>query len=167
MATLTIYNLLLDSIVHRKATTELIEQVKCVEKRIFPKDEAMDFEMELKKRTTEMWIVVDEGEEDSSHLAPVTAYMLMARVHGVALLHKICVVEGYQRRRIASKMISKLRDRLQSQGCEKIQLWVDYQRTPAIRLYTSLGFKDVDRSRDYYGPGRHGLQMVYELNYIW
>ena len=168
MATITTYNTRLDRIGQGKVSAELIEQVKRAEKRTFPKEEAMNFDMELKKRNTDMWIVVNQEEdEDSNRPAPVVAYMLIARVHGVALLHKICVMEGYQRRGLARAMISKSKDRLCAQGCEKIQLWVDYQRIPAIRLYTSLGFKDVDRSRDYYGPGRHGLQMVSELNYIW
>ena len=166
MATITVFNLRLEQMGDGKVPPEMIEQVKRAEKHIFPKDEVMDFDMELKKRNTALWIVVGE-EENPSRQVPVVAYMLVARAHGVALLHKICVVEGYQRRGIARAMVSKLRDRLQSQGCEKIQLWVDHQRMPAIKLYTSLGFKDTDRSRDYYGPGRHGLQMVSELNYIW
>lgn len=142
-----------------------IDQVKRIEKRTFPKNEAMDFDAELKKSNTELVLIIADADDD--HQAPVVGYMLSARNHGVTLLHKICVVEGYQRRGLAKTMIRKLVTRVESQGCERIQLWVDFQNAAAISLYASLGFKDYDRSRDYYGPNRHGLQMIQELNYVW
>ena len=147
---------------------ELLDQVKRVEKHHFPKDEAMEFGAELHKRNTEFMIVLAPTEvEDPPQKATVAGYMLHARVHGVALLQKICVDDVYQRRGIARSMMTRLKSNLESQGCQKIQLWVDFKRPPAISLYTALGFRNTDQSRDYYGPGRHGMKMVLDLNYIW
>ena len=170
MATIKVHDSELNQLVCKGTGLDnLINRVKHLEKRTFPKDEAMDFDMELKKRNTELMIVLgpeDEGEAD--HEGPLAAYMLYARVHGIALLHKICVVDVYQRRGFARSMITRLISSLESQGCQKLKLWVDFVRLPAINLYSALGFKNADRARDYYGPGRHALQMVYDdLNYVW
>ena len=165
MADLVFFNLGFAALAPSAVPHDGIDQVKRIEKRTFPKGEAMDFDMELKKRNAELMLILDDASDDQ--YTHVVGYMLSARNHGVTLLHKVCVVEGYQRRGIARSMIKKLLKKVESQGCERIQLWVDFQNAPAISLYTSLRFKDYDRSRDYYGPGRHGLQMIQELNYVW
>ena len=127
----------------------------------------MDFDMELKKRNTELTVIVDPSNSSAENAAQLVGYMLIARVHGVALLHKVCVVDHYQRKGVAKTMISNLKEKLESQGCEKIQLWVDTKRTPARALYNSLGFKLSDGTRDYYGPGRDALKLELDLNYVW
>ena len=158
---------------HRVASVEvdvegLIAQVKHLEKHTFSKNEAMDFDTELRKQNTELLVVLapmDAGGPIRG--AALAAYMLHARVHGVALLHKICVADVYQRRGLARSMIIRLISNLELQGCQKVQLWVDFLRPPAVGLYTALGFKKGDRAKDYYGRDRHGLQMTYDMNNIW
>ena len=165
MATITIYDIALNTVPKDSHPPDFLEQIRKVERRTFPKDEAMDFEMELKKRNTEITIVLGESDEEAK--PRVVAYMLYARLHGIALLQKICVLESYQRRGTARKMLSMLKTKLESQGCERLQLWVDMARKPARSLYASLGFRESDRSRDYYAPGRHGIKMVLDLNSVW
>lgn len=143
----------------------LLEKVERVEKRVFPKNEAMDFRSELKKRNTELVIALGSVEADVlGRDKPVAAYLLTARAHGTALLHKVCVAEPYRRRGMARKMIIDLISRLGNQSCEELQLWVDVQREPALRLYESLGFNRAGTLEDYYGPGRDGLKMVLEID---
>ena len=165
MATTTIYDFALNTTAKDNPPPDFLEQIKKIERRTFPKDEAMDFETELKKRNTEMTVVL--GERDGDAKPRVVAYMLYARLHGITLLQKICVLERYQRRGIARKMLAMLKTKLENQGCERLQLWVDMARMPARSLYGSLGFREADRARDYYAPGRHGLKMVLDLNSVW
>ena len=169
MATIKVYDIQLRSVNDSKVhVDELLDQMRRIEKHHFPKDEAMNFATELVKRNTElMIIVVRTDEEGPLYKVIVAGYMLHSRVNGVALLHKLCVDDVFQRRGIARSMVTRLKSNLESQGCQRIQLWVDFKRPPAINLYTSLGFRNTDQSRDYYGPGRHGMMMVLDLNYIW
>ena len=64
-------------------------------------------------------------------------------------------------------MLLMLKVKVEAQGSERLQLWVDVARAPARRLYESVGFKDADWSKDYYGPGRTGVKMVLQLNSVW
>ncbi|OCL06591.1 hypothetical protein AOQ84DRAFT_321196 [Glonium stellatum] len=81
----------------------------------------------------------------------------------LALLHKICVAQPHRQQGIAKAAIALLRSRLEKEGCDSIQLWVDEDRSAARALYASCDFKQVDRCLDYYGPGRIGLKMVLRL----
>jgi ribosomal protein S18 acetylase RimI-like enzyme len=166
MGTITALDPDMNSIDKVDQPVSLLTQVKRAEKKTFSRDEAMDFDMELKKRNTELIVVLEKNESLHVHEI-VSAYLLYARLHGVALLHKVCTLEGYQRQGIARRMLSRLKNNLQSQGCEKLQLWVDESRTPARSLYESLDFRITDRARDYYGPGRTGIKMVLDLNSVW
>ena len=151
--------------VHQAARLpNLLDQVKRVEKRIFPRDEALDFDYELKKRNTEMIIVLEETV--NNHECGLAAYLVYARLHGVVLVHKVCVLDRYQRQGVATAMLSWLKGKLQGQGCQKLQLWVDEARIPARSLYESLGFRIADRAKDYYVPGRTGIKMVLSLNLV-
>ena len=159
MGAITVHDLSLHVVAKNDEPTDLLEQIKRIERRVFPKDEALDFDMELNKRNTEMTVVLGD--------AKVVAYMVYARLHGIALLHKICVLESYQRRGTARNMLVLLKEKLESQGLERLQLWVNMARKPARGLYESLGFREADRAKDYYAPGRHGIKMILDLNSVW
>lgn len=183
---------------------DMLAQIKQLEKRTFPKNEAMDFEAELKKRNTELIVVLDtsppseaislkttqasrrppkslldseknhdpSSKDDTLSLdqtSPtlIVAYVLHARSAGTSLVHKVCVAEKYRRRGIARQLLTMPKTKLEGQGCERIQLWVDWQRDSAIDLYKSVGFRRVDGARDYYGVDRHGIKMVMDLNWVW
>ena len=167
MGTMTVLDQSMKLIDKGKEPSNLLDQVKRAERRTFPRDEAMDFDLELKKRNTELIAVLADPQSTEDCERSLAGYLVYARLHGIALLHKVCVLEGHQRQGIARSILSMLKDRLQSQGCERLQLWVDEARKPARALYESMGFKITDRARDYYGPGRTGIKMVLDLNSVW
>ena len=80
----------------RVAKDDLIHQVQHVEKKTFPRREAMDFTTELQKRNMDLVIIVD----DAGVLTPVrpklVAYTVFVhqKAGSAVLLHKICVSEG-------------------------------------------------------------------------
>ena len=146
----------------------VMAQIKRAEKKTFPKSEALDFDIELKKQNTEM-IVVLAGKLHSTvgEDALVAAYLVYARSHPSALLHKVCVLEDHQRQGIARGLLCMLKRELRNRGCSQIALWVDEARKPARSLYESIGFRAVDQARDYYGPGRNGIRMTSDLLRDW
>ncbi|MCJ1243469.1 hypothetical protein MMC30_000666 [Trapelia coarctata] len=160
MGTITVLDQTMRAVDKAIQPSNLLDQVKRTERRTFPRDEAMDFDLELKKRNTELIVVLEEQESTEDHENNLAGYLVYARLHGIALLHKVCVLEGHQRQGIAHRMLSRLKDKLQGQGCERLQLWVDEARMPSRALYESMGFKISDRARDYYGPGRTGIKMA-------
>ncbi|MCJ1389246.1 hypothetical protein MMC18_002102 [Xylographa bjoerkii] len=139
--------------------SDLMDRIQKAERKTFPKGESLDFKQELRKTNTELMVVLFDVDDKKS----LAAYMLYARLHKITLLHKVCVLENYRRQGLARNLLSRLRERLQCQGCEKLQLWVDEARQPARGLYESLGFEIVTRAEDYYSPGRTGLKMVLEI----
>jgi axial budding pattern protein 2 len=137
----------------------LLTEVKRIEKKTFPSSEAIDFETELKKRNTKVVLaVIGDGQSIEA-----VGYLLYLRMKRIVLLHKICVSQAHRQRGIGKALISSLRSRQENEGADCIQLWVDEDRAPARALYASLGFGQVDRCIDYYGPGRTGLKMLLKL----
>lgn len=136
--------------------------VKQAEKRTFPRIEVFDFDTELKKRNTELMIILDEALPPKS--TALIAYSVYARHKKTVLLHKVCVLENYRRQGVARRMLERQKERLRCQSCESIQLWVDEKREPAICLYAGLGFHEVGRLEDYYAPGRTGIRMLLSLS---
>ena len=166
MANIIILNTDMTPIIKAAKPPDLLDQVKRAEKRTFPRDEALDFDYELKKRNTELIVVLAEEESGGDHERVLAAYIVYARLRGAVLVHKVCVLDGHRRQGIARAMLSWLKDKLQGQGCEKLQLWVDEARKPARSLYESLGFRTAGRATDYYGPGRTGIKMILSLSSV-
>ncbi|KAI9678130.1 MAG: hypothetical protein M1817_006074 [Caeruleum heppii] len=138
----------------------VLASVKRLEKKAFPAQESLDFDMELRKLNTHLLCVVQMDATDIK----VMAYLVYARIKQQASLHKVCVAEGHRRRGLATTMLTTMQRDLQRQNCRTIHLWVDEARETARRLYESCGYRPVERVADYYSPNRHGLKMVLQLN---
>lgn len=133
----------------------IIRRVAKIERKTFPSSEAFDFGAELKKKNTNMIVVIKGGNPED-----LVGYLVHLRMKRLVLLHKICVVEQMRTKGVGKALIHSLRLHLEKQGgCQSIQLWVDEARSPARALYESCGFQQIDRCEDYYGPGRTGLKM--------
>lgn len=139
----------------------ILRQIKHAEKRLFPRNEALDFDQELKKRNAELIAVLECIEASSVPI--VAAYAVFVHTPPLALLHKVCVLERYRRRGIAAQMLSVYHQSLARRGCGKVQLWVDEQRIAARHLYENLGFEEVGRLENYYGPHRTAIRMLLQL----
>ena len=142
-----------------KDQQKYLAEIQRIEKKNFPSSEALDFDAELKKRNTNVILAL----KDFDGSIEVAAYLVYLRMKRLTLLHKICVAQPYRQQGIAKEMITLLRSRLEKEGCDSVQLWVDEGRTAARALYASCDFKQIDRCPDYYGPGRTGLRMVLRL----
>lgn len=74
--------------------------------------------------------------------------------HGRIL--NICVDPRYRRLGIARDLMLTAEALLPPR---RMVLMVDQKNDAAIALYTSLGYRDVGLTPDYYGPHRHGVMM--------
>ena len=144
---------------------ELLQQVQHVEKKTFPRREALDFSIEIQKRNMDLVIIVDDAGIAKSAKPNLVAYMVFAHLKAgnAVLLHKICVHDEFRRRGIARTVLGTQVERLKKQGCTKLQLWVDEANVPARRLYNAMGFQEMSRVVDYYAAGRTGIQMIWAI----
>ena len=152
----------------RVAKDDLINQVQHIEKKTFPRREAMDFCNELQKRNTDLVIIVDDYSVATTARPNLVAYLVFGHLKAgnAVLLHKVCVSLEYRRRGIAKTVLESQAEILKKQGCTKIQLWVDAGNEPARRLYEVLGLEEVSKVIDYYAVGRTGIQMLWRLSSV-
>ena len=150
------------------AKDDFIHQVQHIEKKTFPRREAMTFSTEVQKRNQDFVITVDDSAVVKPARPKLVAYMVFVHLKAgnAVVLHKICVSEDYRRRGVARMMLETQAERLKKQGSTKLQLWVDAENVPARRLYKVVGFEEVSRVSDYYAVGRTGIQMLLELSSV-
>ena len=139
---------------------QVLPQVGKTERKTFPHSEAMAFESELQKSNFELTLVVEETPAQPR----LVAYAGITRIKRTALLHKLCVVEELRNQGIATQLLRLQIKKLEIQGCDGVQLWVDEARKSAKHLYDIFEFNVVRTVEDYYGPGRCGLRMILRLN---
>lgn len=162
----------------RTEAFEILTQIARIEKKTFPANEAFPFGEELwrKKPNTRVVFAVKNAAASSSSSPSksqsqsatgarplLIAYAVYVRQKGVALLHKVCVAEPYRRLGVGLKLMNYVRQRLEKEGCQAVQLWVDKTRLPARALYVCCGFEEREEVSDYYAPGRTGIRMVLTL----
>ncbi|KAJ5689642.1 hypothetical protein N7462_004034 [Penicillium macrosclerotiorum] len=149
----------------RNQALEILAQIARVEKKTFPTNEAFSFAEELWRKKPNTRVLYTTPATTGRPVAPseVVAYAVYVRQKGVALLHKVCVVEAYRRQGVGQLLMSYIQERLRNEGCQYIQLWVDQARVPARALYCRCGYKEKEVIPDYYAPGRTGIRMVLDL----
>ena len=137
----------------------MLPQIKQCEKKCFPSNEALNCELELKKRNVRVVVILHDGF--SSSRQQLVAYLVFShpKAGRTILLHKVCVVKDYRRQGVAKLALQYEIERLRRQPSSEIQLWVHKNNTAATELYRSVGFEIVKEIGDYYGPGRAGAQM--------
>ena len=139
----------------------VLPQVQRAERRNFPRHESFDFESELKKCNVELVAVLDENAVGPTLIAYLV--FVHAKPGKFVRLHKICVLGHFRRQKTATTMLNIMAERYKGRGCSKIQLWVDEHNLPARGLYEGAGFQELNRAKDYYSPGRTGIQMALNL----
>lgn len=149
----------------RNEALEILDRISRAERKTFPANEAFGFGEHLwrKKPNTRVLYATRANEGGRSDLV---AYAMYVRQKGVALLHKVCVIEPYRRQGVGQQLTSYIQERLRKEGCQYVQLCVDQAREPARVLYTRSGFEEREVVPDYYAPGRTGIRMVLDLERV-
>jgi tRNA threonylcarbamoyl adenosine modification protein YeaZ/ribosomal-protein-alanine acetyltransferase len=87
------------------------------------------------------------------------AYAGVTNLGGIADVLTLTVADGHRRKGIGRELLRRLIDWARSQKCKAIMLEVRVGNEEAIPLYTSFGFIEISRRRDYYGPGKTAIVM--------
>ncbi|KAJ2382727.1 hypothetical protein GGI05_005562, partial [Coemansia sp. RSA 2603] len=171
----------------RRDYESLVPRCQQIERRVFPKSEAMDIAKELRKPNQFLFAVLDLdtslGAANQADMQLVSYGILaIGKIDGIARISKVCtdpscrgrgagelVVNGMlkalgvgtktQLVNTVSASYSYIRVISQA-GMSTIQLHVDKQRADAIRLYTRCGFSAKAEIADYYSAGRDALLMA-------
>ena len=85
-------------------------------------------------------IVVDEGE-----------------------LYRIAVLPQYRRQGLARKLLDALSKTARSMEVTTLHLEVSHLNTGAVAFYEGYGWQQTGLRKNYYGPGDHGLLMMFNL----
>ena len=158
MATITCF-----SRTGQKLTTArqlVVRKVEHVEKKAFPRHEAFDFATELRKRSLELNVILNDEVSMTNGEIVLVAY---TKNTNLVNLHKICVQESFRRQGIGQKLLFMQIEKLRRRGATKVQLWVDENNLAARLLYEKAGFEEVRRLEDCYISGRTGIQMIKNL----
>lgn len=148
---------------NQKEAFEILAQIARVEKKTFPSNETFSFGQELWRKKPNTRVLYATSAPAPGARPVLIAYAVYVRQKGAALLHKVCVIEALRRQGVGQTLMEYMQQRLQKEGCQYIQLWVDKAREPARALYTRTGFRAREEIADYYAPGRTGIRMVLDL----
>lgn len=148
----------------KQQAQNILTQISRIEKKSFPTNEAYQFTQDLWKKKSNTQVLYAYTTSNETKDVIVTAYAVYVRQKGTALLHKICVAQPYRRKGLGIQLMDYIRQRLEREGCQYIQLWVDKDRCPARSLYLHCGFVECEEVVDYYSPGRSGIRMVLSLD---
>lgn len=75
-------------------------------------------------------------------------------------IYTLTVSPRAQGRGVGRALLEKALHALQERGVRRVFLEVAADNPPAIRLYRSLGFRQIGTLPDYYAPGRPALHML-------
>lgn len=78
-------------------------------------------------------------------------------------LHRVIVAPEHRGRGIGRALVEAGLAWAADRRGRRMLLEVEHDNAPALRLYRGLGFTELARRKDYYGPGRHALVMQYEM----
>jgi len=72
------------------------------------------------------------------------------------------VLARYRRQGIGQALLQHGVDSLTALGVNRVKITADVSNAPAVKLYRTLGFKQIGVGPDYYGDGRDRLIFEYE-----
>lgn len=143
-----------------------IPRVTELEQQSFPMQSwrAPQFWNELAQEPEQVYYVVaEEGATAPTDSPQVVGYAGASAFAPVADLRTIAVGSQQRGRGIGEQLLRHVGQWAQEQHCRTMLLEVAVTNDPAQRLYTSFGAQQVDRRRDYYGPGADALVLELAL----
>lgn len=147
----------LENITIQRMTRDDIEEIGRLERLCFSDPWAKEnFREELKHRFS-VPLVVKSGQT-------IIGYMCLWRIEDEMEIANFAVSPEFRRRGIGRKMMERVLWEAEERGVTNLILSVRESNLPAIKLYTSCGFVEVYRRKNYYRqPGEDAVIMVKKL----
>jgi ribosomal-protein-alanine acetyltransferase len=78
-------------------------------------------------------------------------------------IYSLAVKPECRGKKIGQKLLARMLEDLATRGARRIYLEVEASNESAIRLYERTGFRNIGLLPDYYGEGRNGVHMMFEI----
>lgn len=78
-------------------------------------------------------------------------------------IYSLAVREDCRRHRIGGRLLRAVLDGMAARGVRRVFLEVESTNRAAIALYTDAGFRTIGALPGYFGPGRDGSHMLFEV----
>lgn len=95
--------------------------------------------------------------------SPALGVITIQTVGGVADLNRVIVAEQARGRGLGRTLTEAGIAAARERECEEMLLEVRHDNTPALGLYAALGFAEIARRANYYGPGADALILRLDL----
>lgn len=79
-------------------------------------------------------------------------------------IYSLAVSNESRGQKIGRRLMGQIIDELTARGVRRVFLEVEKSNDAAVKLYEALGFRSLGILPDYYGDGRAGWHMVYDVN---
>lgn len=147
----------LENITIQRMTQDDIEEIARLEKSSFSDPWAKEnFREELKHRFS-IPLVVRSGQT-------IIGYICLWHIEDQMEIANFAVSPDFRRRGIGREMMERVLWEAGERGCRNLILSVRESNRPAIELYTSCGFEEAYRKRNYYRqPAEDAVIMVKKL----
>jgi ribosomal-protein-alanine N-acetyltransferase len=116
-------------------------------------------EHEFEQLLTDRAVISDRAASGRRNIG----FILSRRAADEAEILSVAVARAWQGRGLARKMLDLHLRRLAGFGLRAVFLEVDEENTPARRLYTRAGFREVGRRPGYYAGGKGALVLRRDL----
>lgn len=140
----------------RRADYEDLDRIHSLEEEVFESSWSYKmFDLDFKSPFSFYYII---EEEDI-----LKGYFCISLILGEANLNNIAIAKAYRGQGLAKDLLAFLMDFLKEQKARKLLLEVRYNNVEALGLYKSLGFKEIDRRKNYYGHNIDAIIMEKEI----
>ncbi len=140
----------------RRADYEDLDRIHSLEEEVFKSPWSYKmFDLDFKSPFSFYYII---EEEDI-----LKGYFCISLILGEANLNNIAIAKAYRGQGLAKDLLAFLMDFLKEQKARKLLLEVRYNNVEALGLYKSLGFKEIDRRKNYYGHNIDAIIMEKEI----
>jgi ribosomal protein S18 acetylase RimI-like enzyme len=113
----------------------------------------------LQRRPTAVFLVAEEGDR---LVGEGIALVRQSRTGPSGRIYSLAVSPERRGRGLGRRLLQRMIDALRARGVRRIRLEVEAGNTSAAALYERSGFERGRTLAGYYGPGKDGVQMIYE-----
>jgi len=113
----------------------------------------------LQRRPTAVFLV---AEQEGTVVGQGVALVRQHRSGRSGRIYSLSTHPGSRGKGIGEALLRSMVTDLHQRGVRRVYLEVESENQGAIRLYERWGFRKLETLKDYYGPGRPAVHMLYE-----